>query len=154
RLCLDPGSQPRGGAPCRPARIPGPCFGIDPGSDVRLVILVWLLVALVLVPLLSLPLTAWMGRNAGYVLGWIFLAIAALLVPTARKVVAGSPVHFKVTWVDELGLNLSLRLDGLSLVFIALALIIGALVFFYSPTYFLTGNQRGFYLIMTGFTFS
>ena len=56
--------------------------------------------------------------------------------------------------MPELGLNLSLRLDGLALVFIALALIIGALVFFYSPAYFLSGNQRGFYLIMTGFTFS
>lgn len=117
-------------------------------------ILVWLLAALALVPLLSLLLTRWMGRNAGYVIGGIFLAIALGLVPTARNVVNGSPVLFKVTWVEELGLNLSLRLDGLSLVFIALALIIGALVFFYSPTYFLTGHQRGFYLIMTGFTFA
>jgi multicomponent Na+:H+ antiporter subunit A len=57
--------------------------------------------------------------------------------------------------VPSLGLELGLRLDGLSLVFIALALIIGALVFLYSPTYFhQKGTQRGFYLIMSGFTFA
>ncbi|HHU10816.1 MAG TPA: DUF4040 family protein [Intrasporangiaceae bacterium] len=117
-------------------------------------ILVWLLAALAFVPLLSLLLTRVMGRAAGYLLGAIFVAIAVLLVPTARDVVNGTPVIFSVPWVEELGLNLTLRLDGLSLVFIALALIIGALVFFYSPTYFLTGRQSGFYLIMTGFTFS
>ena len=116
--------------------------------------LVWLLAVLALVPLASLPLTGWLGRRAGYPLGLAFLAIAAWLLPTARRVVAGEPVTWSVSWVPQLGLDLTLRLDGLSLVFIALALVIGALVFFYSPTYFQTGTQRGFYLVMTGFTFS
>jgi multicomponent Na+:H+ antiporter subunit A len=118
------------------------------------VTLVWLLAALAVVPLLSLPLTGAIGRRAGYPLGAIFLVIAALLVPAAREVVGGEPLTWTVPWVPELGLDLGLRLDGLSLVFVALALVIGALVFFYSPTYFLSGDQRGFYLIMTGFTFS
>lgn len=116
--------------------------------------LVWLLAVLALVPLLSLPLTGWIGRWTGYPLGLIFLGIAAWLVPSARDVVAGEPLTWSATWVPQLGLELSLRLDGLSLVFIALALIIGALVFFYSPTYFLSGTQRGFYLVMSGFTFA
>jgi multicomponent Na+:H+ antiporter subunit A len=118
------------------------------------VTLVWLLVVLALVPLISLPLTGSIGRWTGYPLGLIFLAIAAWLVPTARDVVGGEPLTWSASWVPQLGLDLTLRLDGLSLVFIALALVIGALVFFYSPTYFFTGTQRGFYLIMSGFTFS
>ena len=116
--------------------------------------LVWLLAALAVVPLLSLPLTGSIGRWTGYPLGFAFLAIAAWLVPTARDVVGGEPVTWSVAWVPQLGLDLTLRLDGLSLVFIALALVIGALVFFYSPTYFHSGAHRGFYLIMSGFTFS
>ena len=126
----------------------------DPGSERLTVTLVWLLAALALVPLLSLPLTGVMGRKSGYPLGIAFLVITALLVPSARRVIEGEVIAYKVAWVPELGLNLSLRMDGLSLVFIALALIIGAMVFFYSPGYFLSGTQRGFYLIMTGFTFS
>jgi multicomponent Na+:H+ antiporter subunit A len=119
------------------------------------VILVWLLAALALVPLLSLPLTGRIGRRTGYPLGIIFLLIAAAMVPTALDVVGGEPVVFSAPWVPSLGLELGLRLDGLSLVFIALALIIGALVFLYSPTYFhQKGTQRGFYLIMSGFTFA
>lgn len=117
-------------------------------------ILVWLLAALALVPLISLPLTGRIGRRTGYPLGVVFLLIAAALVPTAREVVGGTPVTFSVPWVPGLGLELGLRLDGLSLVFIALALVIGALVFLYSPTYFQSGTQRGFYLVMSGFTFS
>lgn len=117
-------------------------------------ILVWLLVALALVPALSLPLTGTIKQKTGYPLGLIYLGLAAGLFPSARQVVGGEPVQYKVPWVAELGLNLSLRLDGLALVFITLALIIGALVFFYSPTYFLSGTQRGFYLVMSAFTFS
>ena len=97
-----------------------------PTSEVTTdVTLVWLLAALALVPLLSLPLTGAIGRRAGYPLGVIFLLIAAMLVPAAAKVVRGEVIAYKIAWVPELGLNLSLRLDGLALVFIALALIIG-----------------------------
>ena len=138
------GSRVFRGVSCAP-RLPGR------DSDV---ILVWLLAALALVPVLSLPLTGTIKAKTGYPLGVIYLALALWLVPSARQVVGGEPVQYKVPWVAELGLNLSLRLDGLALVFIALALIIGALVFFYSPTYFLSGTQRGFYLVMSAFTFS
>lgn len=115
-------------------------------------ILVWLLAALALVPLVSLPLTGTIGRKTGYPVGVLFLVIAGGLVPSARRVLSGEVIQYRVSWVSELGLNFTLRLDGLSLVFIALALLIGALVFFYSPGYFLSGNQRGFYLVMSGFT--
>lgn len=117
-------------------------------------ILVWLLAALALVPLLSLPLTGSIGPKTGYPVGVLFLVIAAGLIPSARRVISGEVIYYQVPWVTQLDLDLTLRLDGLSLVFIALALLIGALVFFYSPGYFLKGNQRGFYLIMTGFTFA
>jgi len=118
------------------------------------VILVWLLAVLALVPVLSLPLTRTIERRTGYPLGILYLVLAAALIPSARQVVNGHPVSYKVAWVPQLGLNLSLRMDGLALVFIALALIIGAVVFFYSPTYFRTGTQRGFYVVMSAFTFA
>ncbi|MDO5501654.1 MAG: DUF4040 family protein [Actinomycetia bacterium] len=117
-------------------------------------ILIWLLAVLALVPLLSLPLTGFLGRRAGFVIGAVYIAIAIWLIPTAHDVIRGARVAFQVPWVEQLGLDFSLRMDGLAIVFIALALLIGAMVFFYSPTYFKKGTQRGFYLIMTGFTFA
>mgnify|MGYP003771695027 CR=1 FL=1 len=119
--------------------------------------LLWLLVALALIPLASLGLTTVMGRAAGWPLGAAFLGAGALAWPAVRDLLdqgPGGAVTWSHAWVPDLGLELALRLDGLSLVFIALALVIGALVFFYSTTYFTSGTQRGFYLIMSAFTFA
>ncbi len=119
--------------------------------------LLWLLVALALIPLASLGLTTVMGRAAGWPLGAAFLGAGALAWPAVRDLLdqgPGGAVTWSHAWVPDLGLQLALRLDGLSLVFIALALVIGALVFFYSTTYFTSGTQRGFYLIMSAFTFA
>ena len=113
-----------------------------------------LLGLLALVPLLSVPLTGFLGRAAGWPIGVIFLGLAGAMVPSAIRVANGDVITWHAAWVPELGLDLALRLDGLSVIFIALALVIGALVFFYSTTYFTKGNQRGFYVIMTGFTFA
>ena len=123
-------------------------------SEWRRVSLPILLGLLALVPLLSVPLTGFLGRAAGWPIGVIFLGLAGAMVPSAIRVANGDVITWHAAWVPELGLDLALRLDGLSVIFIALALVIGALVFFYSTTYFTKGNQRGFYVIMTGFTFA
>ena len=117
----------------------------------------WLLGVLALIPLASLVLTKVMGRAAGWPLGVAFLAVAASLIPAIQQLMAvgeGSAITWSTPWVSPLGLEIVLRLDGLSLIFILMALIIGAIVFFYSTTYFTKGDQRGFYLVMSGFTFA
>ncbi|MBK8731250.1 MAG: DUF4040 family protein [Tetrasphaera sp.] len=117
----------------------------------------WLLGLLAVLPLASLMLTKVMGRAAGWPLGVAYLAAAALLWPAAQRLNdlgEGSALSWSTPWVSELRLDIALRLDGLSLIFVLMALIIGAVVFFYSTTYFTKGDQRGFYLVMTAFTFA
>ncbi|GAB3780153.1 DUF4040 family protein [Nocardioides pacificus] len=111
----------------------------------------WLLAALATVPVLVVPLTSALGRRAGWPLAAAFLALAVVMVPSARDVLGGAEVTQSVAWLPALDINLALRLDGLGLVFVMIALIIGAAVFLYSVEYLEEGRQLGFYLWMTTF---
>lgn len=113
----------------------------------------WLLVALATVPVLVVPLTGALGRRAGAPLAIGFLALAAAMVPSARVVLDGGEVTQTVAWLPALDINLALRLDGLGLVFVMIALVIGAAVFLYSVEYLDEGRQLDFYLWMTAFAF-
>jgi multicomponent Na+:H+ antiporter subunit A len=113
--------------------------------------LVWLLAALAAAPVLVVPLTRALGRRTGWVLAVAFVALAAALVPAARTVLDGGAVEETYTWVPALDIAYALRLDGLGLVFVMIALLIGAAVFAYSAEYLAPGRQRGFYLWMTVF---
>lgn len=115
--------------------------------------LMWLLVALATVPVLVVPLTKAMGRRAGWPLAAVFLALTAAMIPSARVVLDGDEVTQTVAWLPALDVNLALRLDGLGLVFVMIALVIGAVVFLYSAEYLPPGRQWGFYLWMTAFAF-
>ncbi len=115
--------------------------------------LMWLLVALAIVPVAVVPLTGAMGRRAGWPLAVAFLALAAAMIPSAREVLDGGEITQTIAWLPALDVNLALRLDGLGLVFVMIALIIGAAVFLYSVEYLDEGRQLGFYLWMTAFAF-
>lgn len=115
--------------------------------------LMWLLAALATVPVLVVPLTSALGRRAGWPLALIFLALAAATVPSARVVLGGDEITQSVAWLPALDVNLALRMDGLGLVFVMIALVIGAVVFLYSTEYLDRGRQLGFYLWMTTFAF-
>lgn len=115
--------------------------------------LMWLLVALASVPVLVVPLTGTLGRRAGWPLAVGFLALAAAMVPSARDVLAGDEITWTAAWLPALDVNLALRLDGLGLVFVMIALVIGAAVFLYSVEYLGEGRQLDFYLWMTTFAF-
>lgn len=115
--------------------------------------LMWLLVALATVPVLVVPLTSALGRRAGWPLAVGFLALAAAMIPSAREVMDGGEIVETVAWLPALDMNLALRLDGLGLVFVMIALVIGAAVFIYSVEYLGEGRQLGFYLWMTAFAF-
>lgn len=104
-----------------------------------------LLPIIVLLPLflgsLITPFAARVSRNAS---AWAAAAITAgslgLLVSLAPEVFAGRVVIQGMPWLDALGLNFSFRLDGLSLLFALLILIIGLLIILYAR-YYLSRND-------------
>ncbi|MDP3894419.1 proton-conducting transporter membrane subunit, partial [Nocardioides sp.] len=113
--------------------------------------LVWLLAALALVPLAVPSLTLAFGRRTGWPVALVFLGLAAAMVPAGRTVLDGGEVSQRASWVPALDLELALRMDGLGLVFVMIALVIGAAVFAYSAEYLGEGRHVGFYLWMTVF---
>lgn len=115
--------------------------------------LMWLLAVLAAVPPLVVPLTRLLGRRAGWPLALAFLGLAGAMVPAARTVLGGEEITQSAAWLPALDIEIALRLDGLGLVFVMIALIIGAAVFLYSVEYLDEGRQLGFYLWMTVFAF-
>ena len=94
------------------------------------------------IPLLSLfgsiisSLTGNLTRNQSTGLTLLMPVIAlALTVDLAPAVFAGEIIRYNIEWVPILGLNLSLRLDGLALLFVFMILGIGLLVVFYTRYY-------------------
>lgn len=107
---------------------------------------------------LATPAVRLCDRGAGWPLGALLVAALAFLLGEAPAILRGDPLTWSVTWVPDffgsgIDVEFALRADGLSLVFAALALGIGAIVFFYSAAYLpkRSGNTS-FYLIMTAFT--
>ena len=116
--------------------------------------MVWTLAVCALAVLASFPLTRTLGRHAGWPLAAIYLAAAAVFWPVASRVMAGETVAWSTPWVPDLGLELSLRADGIGVVFTAIALLIGAVVLAYSTAYLSPGRNLTFYLYLVGFTFA
>ncbi|WP_300651651.1 proton-conducting transporter membrane subunit, partial [Pseudomonas sp.] len=89
-----------------------------------------------------LPLLAdRLGRSACSVAaGLAPLAALLLLLSQQSSVFAGELVKVQLNWLPALGLNLSLRLDGLGFLFALLILGIGLLVILYAR-YYLTKQE-------------
>ncbi|GIG54992.1 monovalent cation/H+ antiporter subunit A [Demequina activiva] len=75
------------------------------------------------------------------------LAVAAIIASAS----SGGVREETLAWMPTLGVELSLRLDGLSLVFALLVLVIGAVVLAYSAGYLPHGRHSSFYGLMTLF---
>lgn len=73
------------------------------------------------------------------------IGAAGLLSATAL------PTSVAVPWMPTLGVGLDLRLDGLSLLFALLVLVIGAAVSIFSARYLRTDRTGSFHLLMTVF---
>ncbi len=112
--------------------------------------LVVLGVALTLTP----TATRLLGRDSGWALAAVYLAVAGMLVPVALDVWSGQRPTWSVEWIPELGVTFSLAADGLGIIFVMLALLIGAVVLAYSARYLAPGRQLSFYLVMVMFTLS
>ncbi len=100
--------------------------------------------------ILAAPLSHWLGRYAGWIL-WIPLAIAAWILGQAYSRSDGQVIEYYPWIPDFFHVGFHLRLDGLSLVFGLLVLVIGAGVLFYSAKYLGTTKITSFYLSMTTF---
>ena len=103
-----------------------------------------LLIIIILLPLLAgTLLTAWSGAmpSGGYRrrTAWIAGAVAAsslgLLLIQAPAVMNGETVRLFTQWVPEIGMNLGLKLDGLSLMFAMLITGMGLLIIVYADSY-------------------
>jgi multicomponent Na+:H+ antiporter subunit A len=101
------------------------------------------LIGAVVVPLFSRPL----GRAAGAVCAAIPAAVFALLLYDLLHLPTPDSAHLvSIPWAPLAGLDLNLRLDGLSIAFGLLITGIGALVCLYAGAYFEGDPRRGRFL--------
>lgn len=117
--------------------------------------MVLLLLGVVATPLLCRILR----RNAGFILAALYVLAAVVLMPAAREVMAGGHPTWSMPWLPSLGVSVSLRADGLGIVFTAIALLVGAVVLVYATRYLdptdVEGRplrHTGFYTVMAMFT--
>ena len=91
-----------------------------------------------------LPLAARFGRTAAaWTAAALTAAALALIAEVAPAVLAGETVVVSWPWFPQLGLSLALRLDGLSLLFAGLILVIGLLVILYARYYLSEDDSMG-----------
>ena len=98
-----------------------------------------LLLAIIVLPFLGSLLAAFLpraARNAAAALaGTTALAGLAATASLYASVSTGTVIRSEIEWLPSLGLNLLIRLDGLSWIFAVLVLGIGALVVLYARYY-------------------
>ncbi|NLZ98831.1 MAG: cation:proton antiporter, partial [Micrococcus sp.] len=99
---------------------------------------------------LAAPLSHWLGKYAGWLL-WIPLAGAAWALIQAFAGSGGEVIEYYPWIPDFFNVGFHLRLNGLSLVFGLLVLVIGAGVLFYSARYLDRTKITSFYLSMSAF---
>jgi len=93
-----------------------------------------------------------LGRHALPVLAVLPLLLLAHLGSWLPAILQGSVIVEHMPWVPALGVNLQLRLDGLSLFFALLIALFGLLIFIYAGTYLKAHPLLGrFYLYLTLF---
>lgn len=111
-----------------------------------------MLLLIILLPLLlGTLLTAWSGtrRDAGHRArtAWLAAAVTAtslgLLLYLAPDVLGGQAVQSFTPWVPEVGLNIGLRLDALSLMFAMLITGMGLLIILYAHHYLGADDPAG-----------
>ncbi len=93
-----------------------------------------------------------LGGRCGLVLGLVPLAASVAFAAMVPGVSAGQTVVFSRPWMPALGISLSFRVDGLSLLFLLLISVIGVFVTWYASGYLAGKKDLGkFYLYLLGF---
>ncbi len=97
------------------------------------------LLFVVLIPLLGAALTGWVSRFGRMLSAWTAGALTLLallcLLPSISAPFHGEIIVAHWTWLPQAGLGISLRLDGLSMLFALMVLCIGLLVILYARYY-------------------
>jgi len=100
----------------------------------------------VFAPFLGAGLAPWLGprlrARSGYLL-WLAFVPALALLALVRPALEGRPATSDLTWVPDLGLGLTLRADGFSLLFALMVAVIGVLVTLYAASYLAPGERHG-----------
>jgi len=81
--------------------------------------------------------------GAGLALAVVFAACFGWFLWTAMGTAGGAPPTWQADWVPSLGVTLSFRLDGLSLVFAMMITGVGALVMLYAHAYMAGAQMTG-----------
>jgi len=102
---------------------------------------------IVLIPFLGAMLPPWAmtsGRLwSAWVTGGVAFAALALVVAPGLAVMQGETLIWQTDWFPALGLSLAFRLDGLSLLFVLMILVIGLLVILYARWYLAEQDPMG-----------
>jgi len=99
----------------------------------------------------TLVLGRTLGRRAGWIAaGGLVLAAATLGYGWATRPSEG-PVTERIDWLPSLGIGVTLRLDGLSLIFGLIVLLVGAVVLAYTAGYLPRGRHGAFLGLLTFF---
>jgi multicomponent K+:H+ antiporter subunit A len=97
--------------------------------------LLWLAMLPFAGALLTLAVPNAQRKTAAWIAGVTALACCTLVAVTAPAVFGGQVLRFSVEWIPSLGVNFSLRMDGLAWMFALLVSAIGALVVLYAAYY-------------------
>ncbi|WP_261624499.1 DUF4040 family protein [Nesterenkonia marinintestina] len=117
-------------------------------------LIVLLFLTLVLAPIAA-AVHAMLGRDTGWVAAGALTLLGVTTLPWIAPVVAGGTKSEHLPWIPTADVGLSLRLDGLGMVFLLLVLFIGALVMAYSARYFGPEKRTGdYYVWMLLFVFA
>lgn len=117
--------------------------------EVPTLMVLWTLAALPFLGALAACAAAMRSRLAGTLIALAATAAAlGLLLSQAPAVLDGGVVIVRQPWLPAFGLDLALRLDGLSLLFAVLVLAIGLLVLLYTHSYLPEGEPFGYFLAL------
>ena len=117
-------------------------------------LLVLLFLTLVLVPV-STAVHRALGRDTGWFAAAVLIGLGAATLPWLGPLTEGQTIEEHLPWIPTVDVGITLRLDGLAMVFLLLVLFIGALVMAYSARYFSPQKRTGdYYVWMLLFVFS
>jgi NADH:ubiquinone oxidoreductase subunit 5 (subunit L)/multisubunit Na+/H+ antiporter MnhA subunit len=108
---------------------------------------------LLALPLLAAPLV-YAGRRwlpaqlQGGLLAALMAALFVAFLSRLPEVTAGTPIEESLPWIPQLGLTLSIYIDGLALLFVLLVTGIGAAVMLYAGAYFDDRDEAGRFLAL------
>ncbi|HSK27825.1 MAG TPA: hydrogen gas-evolving membrane-bound hydrogenase subunit E [Jiangellales bacterium] len=106
-------------------------------------ILVWALVTMLVAAALAPFVARRLGNETGYPLAGVFLVVLAMVMSQYRAVVGNETIEYVTAWIPVLGVDVALRLDGLSLLFAMVVLGVGVLIMLYCPRYLSSGAGHG-----------